>query len=197
VSDELSGLRERAKLEIRKRMKTIRGLIPISACEKRSAQICQRVLNLPELSNAKTVMGYVAMNREADPRAILLHVLQLGGTAVLPRIVGPGTLSLHRWTADQTLRRTPQGLLEPESDAEQVEEKNVDLVIVPCLGVDPRGHRIGYGRGYYDRLLPRLTAAHKVAIAYDFQLLAEAPYADHDAPVDHIVTDKHTLLAQR
>ena len=61
------------------------------------------------------------------------------------------------------------------------------------MAIDASGYRIGYGQGYYDRLLPKLGAAFKVAIVYDFQLLAETPYTDGDVPVDCVVTDQRTL----
>ena len=68
---------------------------------------------------------------------------------------------------------------------------------MPALGVAPSGHRIGYGAGYYDRTLPlHAPPAVTLAVAYDFQLLAEVPVTEGDVPVDFIVTDRRVLRAE-
>ena len=64
---------------------------------------------------------------------------------------------------------------------------------MPALAFDVRGHRIGYGHGYYDRLLPRLPRALNVAVGYDFQLVSELPDTEGDIAVDWLVTDARTL----
>ena len=66
-------------------------------------------------------------------------------------------------------------------------------MVVPCLAIDPRGQRVGYGKGFYDRLLPTLPNAFRVAIAFDFQLVAEVPDAEGDVPVQAVVSDKRIL----
>jgi 5-formyltetrahydrofolate cyclo-ligase len=71
------------------------------------------------------------------------------------------------------------------------------LVLVPALAVDPRGHRIGYGKGYYDWLLGRVVPpAFALAVAFDFQLVSEIPVAEHDRAVNLVVTDRRTFRAQ-
>jgi 5-formyltetrahydrofolate cyclo-ligase len=68
---------------------------------------------------------------------------------------------------------------------------------VPALAADPRGHRIGYGAGYYDRALPSyVPPAATFVVVFDFQLLAEVPCTEGDVPVDRIVTDARTLQAE-
>ena len=72
------------------------------------------------------------------------------------------------------------------------------MIVVPALAVDPRGHRIGYGAGYYDRTLPRFAPpAVRRAVAFDFQLVAEVPSTEGDVAVDWIVTDARALRAER
>ena len=71
----------------------------------------------------------------------------------------------------------------------------VDLVIAPALAVDERGHRLGYGRGYYDRLLARLQPATTIVVAYDFQLIGEVPTTTSDVALDWVVTDRRSFRA--
>jgi len=71
-------------------------------------------------------------------------------------------------------------------------------VLVPALALDSRGHRLGYGAGYYDRTLPRFCPpAVSIGVAYDFQLLVELPVTEGDVPCDWIVTDTRALAAER
>ena len=89
------------------------------------------------------------------------------------------------------------GIGEPSADAPRIATEDIDLILVPALAIDSRGQRIGYGEGYYDRLLPALARAFKVATTYDFQLLVEIPNTAHDAPVDCLVTDARTLRVEQ
>ena len=194
---ELAVLRAHAKRQLRKRLLAIRRVLPSASVLERSDKACARVLALPELQTAKTIMAYVAMRKEIDPSGVLAHAFANGKRVVLPR-VGEGQdegLTLHEHAPDAALIENHLGVQEPEPSVPRVEPDEVDLVIVPALAVDPRGHRVGYGGGYYDRLLPQMPRATKVAFVYDFQLVSETPSETHDARVTHIVSDARTLVA--
>ena len=81
---------------------------------------------------------------------------------------------------------------EPLENAAIVPPQDVDVVLVPGLAFDPKGQRLGYGQGFYDRLLLHMRAL-RVGLAFDFQLLAEVPSFPHDLPVDCVVTDHRVL----
>ena len=86
---------------------------------------------------------------------------------------------------------------QPPLDAPLIAGDEVDLVIVPALAADDRGYRIGYGKGYYDRLLPRLPRAFRAAVIFDFELIAEVPEHPYDTPVDIVITDQRAERARR
>lgn len=190
---ELSVLRMRAKAEIRRQLRSVRGVLPETACAERSARACERLRALPELARARVVVGYVAMRKELDPHALLELARAQGKTIGLPRMFEDGSLSLHVHDAQRDLEENGYGVLEPAEDAARIEPSEVDLIVVPALAIDPRGHRVGYGRGCYDRLLPTLARAFKVGVIYDFQLIAEAPNDTHDAALDCVITDTREL----
>ena len=96
---------------------------------------------------------------------------------------------------DFPLTPGPWGIEEPGADAPRVAPEAIDLVVVPCLAVDAAGHRLGYGRGYYDRTLAGLGRAVTTAVAFDFQRIAEVPSEPHDVAVTWVVTDRTTLRA--
>ena len=82
---------------------------------------------------------------------------------------------------------------EPARDAPRIEPGEIELALIPALAVDPRGYRIGYGGGYYDRLIPRLSKACTCALAYDFQLISEVPELHFDVAVELVVTDARVI----
>jgi 5-formyltetrahydrofolate cyclo-ligase len=187
-------LRMQAKAELRTRIRGLRRVMPEAACAARSQAICERLVALPAFERARAVIGYAAFRKEADPGAALRVAASAGKRVGLPRVADDGSLSLHAYAEGDALEPSGYGILEPLASARAIADAEVELIIVPALVVDARGHRIGYGEGFYDRLLPRLPGAFKVVIAYDFQLLAETPDTHRDVPVDCVVTDTRVLM---
>ena len=118
-----------------------------------------------------------------------------GKRVALPRVVGD-ELQLHFVDSDTVLVEGAFSVREPPETAAQVQPEEVDFALVPALAVDPRGYRIGYGGGYYDKLIPRLGHACTCAVAYDFQLISEVPELPFDVAVDLVVTDERVIRAE-
>jgi 5-formyltetrahydrofolate cyclo-ligase len=186
-------LRLAAKRALRGRMRSLRRVLPAPAAAVRSAAACARLVELEVFAGARTVIAYVAFRNELDPAPALERARAVGKRVGLVRVEPGGALSVREHAADAALEENAQGVLEPADTASVIADSDVDLILVPALAADERGHRIGYGGGYYDRLLPRLPAARKVALVYDFQLLCEAPDTEGDVRVDWVVTDKRVL----
>jgi 5-formyltetrahydrofolate cyclo-ligase len=87
------------------------------------------------------------------------------------------------------------GFREPPLAAPTVVSGELDVIVVPALAIDPTGHRIGYGAGFYDRTLARFPNAIPIGVAYDFQLIAEVPVTEGDIATRWIVTDTRVLPA--
>jgi len=125
---------------------------------------------------------------------VLERARELGKTVVVPRVDDARRqLVMHAYEAGDALAPSAFGVLEPLETALRVEPSAIDLVLVPALAVDERGHRIGYGQGFYDRFLPTATGATSVCVAFDFQLVAEVPVLPSDRDVDLVVTDKRVI----
>ena len=183
-----------AKRELRKRMQSLRNVLPNVPRAERSARACQRICELPEFAAARTVAGYVAMRKELDVAEALAAAHQAGKRALLPRMTDAG-LTFHVYTPGEALVENDWGVLEPSADSEQVALPDIDLLLVPALAIDLRGMRLGYGKSFYDRLLTNARGL-SVGVVYDFQLLAEVPGEAHDVPVKHIITDSRSLAAE-
>jgi 5-formyltetrahydrofolate cyclo-ligase len=194
---EEEALRHRAKGALRRRMKGVRSALPASARAARSQAAAARVVDLHGFDAAGTILVYAPIGAEASPAAVVEAARAAGKAVALPRVdFDAGVLRLHRWDAGAPLHRGGLGVPEPPPDAPCVAEADVDLVIVPALAVDTRGHRIGYGKGFYDQLLPTLPRAGRVAFVYDFQLLAELPNTPGDVPVHVIATDARVIMVE-
>jgi 5-formyltetrahydrofolate cyclo-ligase len=112
-----------------------------------------------------------------------------GVTIAYPRVIAPGVLDLHVVEDERELVPGTFGLSEPPVAAPPLEPQLVDAVIVPGVAFGISGERLGYGGGYYDRLLPRLRSdCLRIGFALDEQVLADVPAEAHDALMDLLVT---------
>lgn len=195
------ALRVRVKAELRKRMRGLRGALPASACAERSGRIAARCLSLEPVASAQRVALFwpLVERREVDLRTLDATLRNRGVRIAYPAI-DRETGSLHfRFVSDpESMVDEPTmgtGLREPSPAEPEAVPGEIDVIVVPALAVDSDGHRIGYGAGYYDRTLPRFGAAGatSLAVAFDFQLLAEIPSLGNDVRVDWVVTDTRVL----
>ncbi len=193
------------KRRIRERARAARQGLPPEERAALSHAACERLLKLPRTFDARIVLAYVASPEELNPLHAVIELEKRGARIVMPRITGPGMLSLHYCDAAQldptsqdatsTLEEGPFGIRQPCANSESIAPDQVDLVIVPGIAFDPCGRRVGYGGGYYDRLLPRMRQATLIGIAFDGQITDRVPEEPHDAPVSVVVTPSRTLRA--
>lgn len=154
---------------------------------KKSLQIKNRLFRNRVFKKAKTVMFYMSFGGEVDTVDMIKSAQKLGKTVVVPicgknRMMRPCALK-----EGAALLRGPYGMREPALK-KPVNLKSLDLVIVPGLAFDKEGRRLGRGKGYYDRFLPKVSS-HSVAIglAYDFQILPYIPTTRYDADVHKVI----------
>lgn len=192
----------RVKAELRDRMRRVRKAIGDEARGARSRKIADGVLALEAWTRASTVALFVPMRTEVDVTLLAGAAWAAGKRVAAPRMIeiggaeGPPTLALELrlWERDVAPVESGRMVREPPVSAPLVSPSEVALVVVPALALDPSGGRIGYGAGLYDRLLPQLTSALFVGIAFEFQLVAELPMAAHDQRVHRIVTDERSIV---
>jgi 5-formyltetrahydrofolate cyclo-ligase len=190
-------LRRRVKAELRKRMRGLRKAFPQQACSERSARICERLEGLEPLSNAKSVALFWPLEErhEVDLRPLYWRLTRRGVRVALPRLDEEATTMTLRFVDDPgRLVEGPLGLLEPSPEQPPALPGDLEVIVVPALALDLRGHRIGYGRGHYDRTLPAFAPpASTVGVAFDFQIMAEVPVTEGDVAVGWIVTDSRAV----
>lgn len=191
-------IRAKVKAELRKRLRAVRKTTPADACLVRSTAIVSRLLQHPAIVRARAVALFWPMveRHEVDLRALDAALRARDVRLFYPAIEPDTGVMTFRYVGDvAALEEQGYGFAEPPADAEAAEA--LDAVIVPAIAVDPTGHRIGYGAGYYDRTLPRYCPpAVAIAVAYDWQLVVEVPASEFDVRVDAVVTDTRTLACR-
>lgn len=135
-----------------------------------------------------TIVGaYHALPEEADPARLLARLMQMGCHIAFPRIAGRGlALDYHRVPDGAAMMPGAHGIQEPLAHWPRV---TPDLLLVPLLAFDARGHRLGYGGGFYDRTLALLKIP-AIGIAHAAQELSSLPVEAHDMALDAVLTER-------
>ncbi|MCS7171691.1 MAG: 5-formyltetrahydrofolate cyclo-ligase [Aquificaceae bacterium] len=152
-----------------------------------SDHIVQRILSLPAFRRARYVLLFCPHRGEPDITPLFSWVVGDDKFLLLPRVKGD-ELSLIRTESPEDISPGAYCIPEPVK-GEEVEPEIAEFSLIPGILFDRHGYRIGYGKGYYDRLLARLGGL-KVGVCFDFQVLEDVPRDSWDRPVDLLVTDK-------
>lgn len=186
-----------SKSELRQTILKQRDAIPAEERQRRSDQICTWLMATAWYQNAKTILAYSAIKSELDLSTAMNAHLARGGQLILPRINrSQNSLDLYRITdlSAQTIAGA-WGIREPDpSRCQQAFPGEIDLVLIPGAGFDRDGNRLGYGAGFYDRLL--CDPAFKgqiVACLFQEQLVPKIPVESHDIPVDQLISDQGVI----
>jgi 5-formyltetrahydrofolate cyclo-ligase len=150
-----------------------------------SDKICQNILNSEIFRQAKVVLSYFSFKQEPD--LTLLHQ-QSNVIWGFPRCEN-NNLVWHQWQWGDDLHTGNYGILEPYPHAPLIETTLVDLILVPCVMLDRTGYRLGYGGGYYDRMLASIQCPNTVGIVFDFAYIPHLPRESWDQPLNYICTN--------
>ena len=180
---------------LRQRALARRKALPPEARARFTDRLAQEGLSLARLWRPSVVSAFHPIRDEPDSLRLLDALAKDGFQTALPAVVARGApLAFRLWRPGDPTAPGPIGVPEPLAGAPTVEP---DLVFVPLACFDRRGHRIGYGAGYYDLSLARLRTmkpVHAVGVAYGVCEVAAVPYEAHDQRLDVIVTEQETLF---
>jgi 5-formyltetrahydrofolate cyclo-ligase len=167
----------------------------LSAAESRSAShLVQRKFTASEeFTGARVLALYAAVHNEVDTTEVMREALASGKVLLYPAVCGGG-LVFRRISDPAELRQGAFGIMEPDTTCEALAPQEIDIIVVPGVAFDVSGKRIGYGKGYYDRVLHSLEGEGKLmGFCYDFQLLDEIVGEPHDVKMDLIITEKRVV----
>ncbi|MGJ3262621.1 MAG: 5-formyltetrahydrofolate cyclo-ligase [Salinarimonas sp.] len=156
--------------------------------------LAHTLMALPELAGIGTIAGYWPLRSELDPRPALVALAERGHRIALPVVTEP-SLVFRAWTPGTPLVRGPFGVEAPGPEAEVLRPR---ALLVPLARFDRARHRIGYGKGHYDRALAALEGAGPVlaiGVAFSVQEAHTIPAEDHDRRLDMVVTEAEIVRA--
>ena len=184
------------KAALRERLLGVRAALPASVRQSASLSIAARLSTLPAWKQAHTVALHAPLGAEVDTAELARLAVTAGKQVAWPRISPAGTALEFACCAAAELVPGPARALEPPPSAPPLPFHAIDLAVVPGVGFDARGGRLGRGRGHYDATLSLLRPdAARVGIAFDEQVVDRVPTEPHDAPLDVVVTSSRLLLA--
>lgn len=186
------------KAQLRRILRQRIRQIPAEQLRQRSAQACRNLGSTEAFEKAVVVMLFLSMRNEIDSSVAIQLAWQAGKIVAVPKVdwdarsMEPVVLeSMDHLQTDQ------KGLMVP-IQARPLPPQAIDLIVIPGLGFDRLGHRLGRGKGFYDRFLtePHLRAV-RCGLCLDEQLMDSIPVNDQDQPVQMIVTDRQILRVQK
>lgn len=184
-----------AKEAVRQACKQRRAALTHEMCQKWTPALTDKILSLPAYQEARTIMAYLAMPKEANLDLLMAKALQEGKEVYVPLCLDKERMVAVRLRDLQQVESGVLGIRIPLKPYEFIEPGELDLVLVPGAGFDRQGGRMGMGNGYYDRFLRRVQRSHFIGVAWHCQVLADPiPMDSQDVRMESIVTEKGYLL---
>ncbi|WP_340007028.1 5-formyltetrahydrofolate cyclo-ligase [Paenibacillus sp. FSL K6-0276] len=200
----------KVKQELRTEKTIARNELSSDQRRELSFLVCKHASEWLETKDIASLMAYMSFRSELDTNALITQAWKDQRRVLLPRVIpASGEMSVHRVNAWSELEPGAYGIHEPivsGKDSQDIEVITLpDVVFVPGLAFDLQGGRLGYGRGYYDRLraswVKEEYAAGKpsvwIGLAYGMQLVPKVPMDEHDAFMDMLITENGIVHCQK
>lgn len=184
---------EQDKKALRQVMRRQKSYITDAIRKDAAASVFYKLEHLREYAEAKNILIYYSLPDEL-PTHHIIDVWQAEKNIFLPQVVGDN-IEIARYRPG-ALRKGDYNIMEPEAH-DRVDVSQLDLIVVPGVAFDACGHRLGRGRGYYDRLLSQSGCRAKtVGVAFDFQVASCVPSEARDVSMDIVISESKLYFCQ-
>ncbi len=184
---------QETKADLRRRLVKARQAIPPQVWRQKSDRICAHLLNWDYFHQCRVILAYTSFRQEPDLSPLTAHHPHWG----LPRCAEP-VLHWHYWSRQSPWPLQPgaYGIFEPHPQSPPVDGNLVDLILVPAVACDLRGYRLGYGAGYYDRLLssPPWRTIPTLGVVFEYARLPRLPHDSWDQPLGGVCSERGLFL---
>ena len=171
------------KSELRQQIRDTKRLFTQQQLSEWSLPIVMRLKE--RLRDARVVMAYYSLPDEVCTHQLIDDLVAAGKVVVLPKVLDDETMQLCRYTGAHDLREGSYHIMEPVGEP-FTNLQQIDVALIPGMAFDAQGHRLGRGKGYYDRFL-RTMDVRTIGVCFDFQKVEEVPVGDYDVPVDEVI----------
>jgi 5-formyltetrahydrofolate cyclo-ligase len=184
------------KGELRRQILQERRSLPKDIWRQKSDRLCSHLQSSPLFAQSQTILAYFSFRQEPDLNPLFTADTQHRWG--FPRCVDK-SLYWHSWKPGEALKAGAYGIFEPHPDSLTLQPVDVDLILVPAVACDVRGYRLGYGGGFYDRLLSSAEWASKptIGVVFEFAYLPQLPVDPWDKPLHSICTEHRFQVISR
>lgn len=141
----------------------------------------------PHFLQARILLLYSALPDEVPTQTLLDELVAEGKTVLLPRVTSDTEMELRRYTSTDDLQAGAFGIMEPTGKG-FTDYETIEVAVVPGMAFDRKGHRLGRGKGYYDRFLTKIPNTYKIGVCYPSRLLDHMPTDDNDVLMDEVIS---------
>ena len=182
------------KKNLRYKIQIARDKIPEEIRIEKTRQIAANFIKTDEYRKAKAVLIYYPFRSELDTTIILKKAQKDGKKIILPRVLGDRLDLYFVENLKTQLEKGNFGIMEPITNiCKSASISDIDLAVIPGVCFDKNFNRIGYGGGFYDRLIPLLhKGIKKISLCFEMQVIDRIPVSCHDVKVDKIITESNT-----
>ena len=181
-------MRTVTKEELRRSVRRLKQQYTPAQLEELSLPVIARLR--PRLVEAQTILAYYSLPDEVCTHQLIDELIADGKTVLLPKVLDAGRMELRRYTGPHDLTEGAYGIMEPVGEP-FTDYALIDIALIPGMAFDASGHRLGRGRGYYDRFLnsqwSMVNGQWLIGLCFDFQKVPVLPSDDHDIPVDIVI----------
>lgn len=190
----MPALSQQSKSQLRKSLRLQRRNIPTELREQHDRAIQRQLLALIKSRNARTLACFWPFDGEPDLIPACKELMQCGCEIALPVVEGESDykMEFHLWSPDIPLTKSRYGIHEPQKSI-PIPPTRFDMLLIPLVGYDKNGNRVGMGAGYYDRHLASVCDLQKplrVGIAYQLQELEQIQQNDWDVPLHGVINER-------
>ena len=151
-----------------------------------SLAVTGRLRAHPKVKAANIILMYYSLADEVDTHELIEQLRQGGKTVLLPAVVSDTDMELRYYEGPQDLLGGFFDIMEPVGRL-FTDYESIDVAVVPGMSFDSRCNRLGRGKGYYDRFLPKIPQAYKIGVCFDFQKMPGIPADEHDMKMDEVI----------
>jgi 5-formyltetrahydrofolate cyclo-ligase len=181
-----------SKIEIRKKILKKRGELEEDYINIVSNKIKDYFLK--NFSNFNSYLFYMDFKNEVKTFNLIKTLYSQGKQIFLPIVKNKDLLEIGKYVNKNVLIKNKFGILEP---ALKTNVNKLDVAVLPAVAFDKKCNRLGFGAGYYDKLMNAITVATSIGLAYEFQIVDELPSETHDIPVDFVITERNLYRREK
>ena len=174
------------KRTLRKQIRETKRQFSDKELEELSLPIISRLLSHPVIVGSKTILIYYSLPDEVNTHHAVNQLIASGKTVLLPRVVDGENMEIRFYDKPEDLALGHYGIMEPTGKL-FTDYAAIDVAVVPGMAFDGQGHRLGRGKGYYDRFLKKAPQAYKIGVCFDFQKQEAIPTDANDVIMDYVI----------